>query len=458
MPATIDRETKVPESELVQRINDFKEINEADIVTAFADKDGTFTIEGTVFVLDKATGMPGTPITLVGKMSHFGGPDDTGVAADEGLALYNSPADVASHPELFLDQQPPGTTGLARRLNPDAMYLACRWDYKMTPKDYLRNTKVRVTNPKNKKFMEASPADFGPALATGRIADLSPGLEKALGLKTDDVCQIDISPPATGVATDVNLAEIDKVVFPQDMVRSLVAMTTSNKATYWIVNQAGSIESGQNLMRRAGNNAPEVLLSDTTVFPVQVSDEVPQAVADELNKAIRKETQPAQAKAGPAPKAGDDINAKIFAKAKEKVGLDTSRVPGTDGGNLACAWAVNEMVRLALGKPITTQENGKNGLGTAGVFEALKHHHKQVDTPSPGSIIVSPTPPSGNVHGHIGIVGQNPGGDIDNTQVFSNSSSQAKFAQNRSIKTWKARYSAQLHLPVLYFDINADEL
>ena len=134
MPATIDRETKVPESELVQRINDFKEINEADIVTAFADKDGTFTIEGTVFVLDKATGMPGTPITLVGKMSHFGGPDDTGVAADEGLALYNSPADVASHPELFLDQQPPGTTGLARRLNPDAMYLACRWDYKMTSK------------------------------------------------------------------------------------------------------------------------------------------------------------------------------------------------------------------------------------------------------------------------------------------------------------------------------------
>jgi hypothetical protein len=372
MAATIDRMTKVPESELVSLINDFKEIDEADIVTAFADKEGTFTVESTVFVLDASTGMPGTPITMTGKMSHFGGPDDDGVAADEGLALYSSAADVAAHQELFLE--PVGMTGLARRLNPKAKYLACRWDYKMTPKDYLRNTKVRVTNPKNKKFAEASPVDFGPNAATGRVADLSPGLEEELGLKTDDVCQVDISPPQTGVATNVNLAEIDKVVFPPDMVRSLVCMTTSNKATYWIVNQIGSIESGQTLMRRVGNNAPEILLSDTALLPVKVSDEVPKAVADELNKAVRKESQPAQASADPAPAEGDDINAKIFAKAKASVGLDTSKVPGTDHGNLACAWAVNEIVRLALGKPITTQGNGKNGLGTADVFEALKKH------------------------------------------------------------------------------------
>lgn len=458
MAATTDRMTKVPESELVSLINDFKEIDEADIVTAFADKDGTFTVESTVFVLDASTGMPGTPITLTGKMSHFGGPDDHGVAADEGLALYSSAADVAARHELFLEQQPEGTTGLARRLDPKAMYLACRWDYKMTPKDYLRNTKVRVTNPKNKKFAEASPVDFGPNARTGRVADLSPGLEEQLGLKTDDICQIDISPPQTGVATDVNLAEIDKVVFPPDMVRSLVCMTTSNKATYWIVNQIGSIESGQTLMRRVGNNAPEILVSDTALLPVKVSDEVPKLVADELNKAILKERQPAQANADPAAAEGDDINAKIFAKAKANVGLDTSKVPGTDHGNLACAWAVNEIVRLALGKPITTQGNGQNGLGTADVFEALNKHHKQVESPSPGSIIISPTPPNGSVHGHIGIVGQNPGGAIDNTQIFSNSSSQAKFAQNRSIKTWKARYSAQLHLPVLFFDLNVDGL
>jgi len=457
MPTNVDRMIKVPESELISLINDFKEIDEADIVTAFADKEGTFTVESTVIVLDASTGLPGTPITLTGKMSHFGGPDDHGVAADEGLALYSAD-DVAAHPELFLEQQPAGTTGLARRLNPKAKYLACRWDYKMTPKDFLRNTKVRVTNPKNKKFADVSPVDFGPNAATGRVADLSPGLEEELGLKTNDVCQVDISPPQTGVATGVNLAEIDKVVFPPDMVRSLVSMTTSNKATYWIVSQIGSIESGQTLMRRVGNNAPEILISDTALLPVKVSDEVPKAVADELNKAVRKESQPAQAKADSPPAEGADIDAKVFAKAKASVGLDTSKVPGTDHGNLACAWAVNEVVRLALGKPITTQGNGKNGLGTAGVFEALKKNHKQVDSPSPGSIIISPTPPSGSVHGHIGIVGQNPGGDPDNTQIFSNSSSQAKFAQNRTIKTWKARYSAQLHLPVLFFDLNANEL
>ena len=45
-----------------------------------------------------------------GKVSHFGGPQDTGVSPSEGLAfIYNY--DEAPH--LFLDKQPPNTTGLA---------------------------------------------------------------------------------------------------------------------------------------------------------------------------------------------------------------------------------------------------------------------------------------------------------------------------------------------------------
>src|SRR5215831_7850460 len=69
---------------------------------------------------------PASLVHLVGKCSWFGGPNDTGVAPDEGLAFIY---DVDEAPHLFLDEQPIGTTGLARRLDPDVYYIACRWDY-----------------------------------------------------------------------------------------------------------------------------------------------------------------------------------------------------------------------------------------------------------------------------------------------------------------------------------------
>jgi hypothetical protein len=453
MPTNVDRMVKVPESDLVRLINDFKEIDEADIVTAFADKEGTFTVESTVIVADHPTDLPGTPITKVGKMSTFGGPNDPGVGPDEGLALFDK-SDVAANPDIFLPTQPVNTTGEARRLNPDSSYIACRWDTSATPRSFLRTIKVRVSA--NGKTEEARPVDSGPDPATGRVADLSPGLATKLGLKTDDVCTVEIPVPQIGVAVGVNLAAIDKVTFPADMTRSLVVMTTSNNSTYWITNQIGSIEGGQTLLRRVGHDATEILLSNTTVFPVQADDKIPQAVADQLNKAS-VEPEKSKKKGGPAPGANADINAKVFAKAKANVGMDTGSVPGTDGGNLACAWAVNEVVRLALGKPIAADSKGRNALGTSQVFDALKKHHIQTDNPSPGSILISPTPPSGSVHGHIGIVGQSPTGDSDSTQVFSNSSGKKQFAQNRTFKSWRARYVDQLHLPMLFFDLDRSQ-
>ena len=453
MPTTVDRMTKVPEADLVGLMNDFREIDEADIVTAFVDNEGTFTVESTVIVADHPTDLPGTPIVKIGKMSHFGGPNDMGVGPDEGLALFDK-NDVASNPDIFLAEQPPNTTGEARRLNPDANYIACRWDTSATPRSFLRTIKVRVTA--NGKTEEARPVDFGPSTATGRVADLSPGLEKKLGLQTDDVCTVEIPTPQVGVAVGVNLAAIDKIIFPADMTRSLVVMTTSNNSTYWITNQIGSIEGGQTLLRRVGHDAPEILLSNTTVFPVQADDEIPQAVADQLNRAS-VDPEKSKKKGGPAPGPNTDINAKVFAKAKASVGMDTSKVPGTGGGNLACAWAVNEVVRQALGKPIAADSKGRNALGTGQVFDALRKNHIQTDNPTPGSIIISPTPPSGAVHGHIGIVGQSPAGGSDNTQVFSNSSGQKQFAQNRTFKSWRARYVDQLHLPMLFFDLDKSQ-
>jgi hypothetical protein len=129
-----------------------------------------------------------------GKMSTFGGPKDTGMSADEGLALF-SPTDLQNpkYSYLFLPTQPPGTTGLGRRLNPEQYYFACRWNYSDTPKEFLKRALARVENPSNGRAADARPVDWGPNISTGRVADLSPGLAAALGLQTDDVVRITIS-------------------------------------------------------------------------------------------------------------------------------------------------------------------------------------------------------------------------------------------------------------------------
>jgi hypothetical protein len=133
----------------------------------------------------------GLPPTLrgKGKVSWFGGPEDDGVAPDEGLAFIY---EVEDKPGLFLSEQPPGTTGLARRLDPGEPYIALRWDYDIFSKEYLRgNVKARVRAPKTGKEFLAHPADWGPHQSTQRIADISPGLMTALGIQTDDIVEIE---------------------------------------------------------------------------------------------------------------------------------------------------------------------------------------------------------------------------------------------------------------------------
>ena len=129
-----------------------------------------------------------------GKMSTFGGPRDTGMSADEGLALFTQ-ADLQNpkYSYLFLPTAPPDTTGLGRRLNPDKYYFACRWNYNDTSKELLKRALARVENPSNGRAADARPVDWGPHISTGRVADLSPGLAAALGLQTDDVVRITIS-------------------------------------------------------------------------------------------------------------------------------------------------------------------------------------------------------------------------------------------------------------------------
>jgi N-acetylmuramoyl-L-alanine amidase len=127
-----------------------------------------------------------------GKVSWFGGPEDEGVSPSEGLAFLYS---VDDKPEVFLDYQPSGTTGLARRLDPSTFYIAMRWDYDQFSKEALAGDAVAaVFAPKTGKRALAHPTDWGPHTDTNRVADISPGLMDELGISTDD--QVEVIYPA----------------------------------------------------------------------------------------------------------------------------------------------------------------------------------------------------------------------------------------------------------------------
>lgn len=123
-----------------------------------------------------------------GKCSCFGGPDDEGVDEDEGLAFID---DIEDALYLFLPETDENKDdGLARRLNPFVHYIACRWDYSITPKETLLQEVALVRSMTNGYELTAFPADWGPHQDTGRVADLSPGLMADLQLQTDDVVQV----------------------------------------------------------------------------------------------------------------------------------------------------------------------------------------------------------------------------------------------------------------------------
>ncbi len=455
MPIEIQALDEVPEGSIKKIMKDFAQ-DGANIVTAINDTKGTFSVEATF--IDEG---PQGSITKNGKISTFGGPNDMGVSSAEGLALYDAP-DIATAPAgLFLDTQPPGTTGLARRLNPAFNYLACRWDYSVTPPNFLRQSSITVSA--NGRSVAARAVDWGPNIATGRVADLSPGLAHALGVNTDDSCTViipipegvEIPIPDAGPALAVDLRAIDATIFPADMTRTLVVATACSGNFYWLVNLIGPNEGGQTLMRRVANNAPQILRGDSVLLPIAADAQVPPAVAAELNKAIQKQPEILAGPAGHMPGPSDDINAKMFATARAFVGHVTRDVPGTQHGNLACAWAVNEVSRLALGRPISS-EGGKNGLSTVGLFDVLQAHHTRVNAAAgtqPGMIIIAKT--EGENHGHVGIIGATTFGG-GGTMVFSNKSVPGVFAQNFTIDSFVRHYTAK-GLDVFFFALNRDQ-
>lgn len=130
--------------------------------------------------------------TFAGKCGlGFGGLNDKGLRADEGLSLFEQ-NQMRARPDLFFSSQELKDKGLsdaeiaklgaARRLKEDQLYLAARWDYSLTSRSFLRTSKVKVRNPKNGREAWAQPVDWGPDISSGNVVDLSPGLANALGI------------------------------------------------------------------------------------------------------------------------------------------------------------------------------------------------------------------------------------------------------------------------------------
>ena len=137
-----------------------------------------------------------------GKCSTFGGPSDTGVGVAEGLSCID-PVDLSQwwFSRLFLPYQPPGTSGLARKLNPQAFYIAMRWGYgsfngvqgEILPnvsRQQIRESLFLVSYGEQSVYAQA--ADWGPNTDTGRLVDCSPGVLAAIGATTDNEITVEV--------------------------------------------------------------------------------------------------------------------------------------------------------------------------------------------------------------------------------------------------------------------------
>lgn len=227
--------------------------------------------------------------------------------------------------------------------------------------------------------------------------------------------------------------------------REYVAMVVEGNTTYWIIDRYDEQVGGQQLVRQVEGAAPEVLASDTKLLPLKPGV-VPDDITQKLNKSA-EDLQIADGQPGPRPGPGADLNALLLSKAQScNNTLVTKHVPGTKEGRLACAWAVNEIAKQALGKVI-----GGN-LSTNDMFGALTARHKKIDQQQlvGGAIVISPT--QGGNTGHVGIVGP-VGANIDDTTIYSNSSSKGVFSDFYTVRKWRTQFGQIL--PIHYFTLNA---
>jgi hypothetical protein len=146
---------------------------------------------------------------------------------------------------------------------------------------------------------------------------------------------------------------------------------------------------------------------------------------------------PAETSIGPSLPPGEKSKALANA-AHASVGTSTAKVPNTQNGKLACAWAANDISTKALGKPLGT---GGAKLSTASLNRSLANNPEFARVPlsevRPGDVVISPT--VGKKVGHVGIMGHN-------GRVIENSSSRQQIREGRTISQWQAEYAGRRQL------------
>ncbi|NVN87389.1 MAG: hypothetical protein HXX15_15020 [Rhodopseudomonas sp.] len=236
--------------------------------------------------------------------------------------------------------------------------------------------------------------------------------------------------------------EVAKILDP-DLAHRVIARANAGNASFWVIDQFTD-DGGQVLVKQESGQNPVILATDTTIFPLKAGLVIP-AVAAQLSADFKGTVVTPPAVVVQPAGSSAEVNARVFAKAKEcDETLVTRDAPNTNHGRLACAYAVNEVVRRALGKPVG------GGLSTAEMGEVLARNQtalleQQIDS---GMIIISPTH-AGNV-GHVGIVGEvkTP---VSATVIYSNSSSRGIFSHAFTLGRWKAYYRDRKGLPVFFY-------
>jgi len=138
-----------------------------------------------------------------GRCSDFGGPFDGGVSPTEGLGLVEVDDlhdDWFARCFLTIDPDIKPPVGLARRLNPQALYCAMRWNFTGLDskggvlfgfsREQIRRGIFRVLAANGRSvFVQA--VDDGPNEHTGRLIDLSPEALAKLQIGTDDLVTVE---------------------------------------------------------------------------------------------------------------------------------------------------------------------------------------------------------------------------------------------------------------------------
>lgn len=125
-----------------------------------------------------------------GKVSWFGGPNDTGVSQNETGTLTGERLRSLNNPLRPTD-------AVLASNKASYYYIAMRWDYSPRGKAEWRNRRMVVVNPRTGARVVVRPVDWGPNVNTGRVMDLSPQVMDDLGLTTDETALVAFVSPST---------------------------------------------------------------------------------------------------------------------------------------------------------------------------------------------------------------------------------------------------------------------